>query len=144
MTGVCQMGEVWVPPNAKSSLINEWRTMGGFRDILWGHVDTTALFEKDVVTAVFNKPVCHISYTGECREEDHDLIQKVTVTWPDKTEELWDLRLFRHADGTPVLDERDRLKKATFTEVGAAVRSAPGRGAGKSAIRALRACLERV
>jgi hypothetical protein len=35
---------------------------------------------------------------------DNDIIANVTVTWLDKEEELWELRLFQDANGTPELE----------------------------------------
>ena len=117
----------WIQPKEKRNLNANWRTMGGLRDVLMPNFSTAEWFEKDVETAAFRQHVCHISYKGECVKEDNDLVQRVTVTWPDGDTESLDLRLFRHKDGTPIL-ANDRFKKATFVEVAAGTPSAGAKG----------------
>ena len=115
--------EVWVRPNEKPMLTALWRTMGGFGEILRPWHDASESFEKDVKTASGQK-ICTISSRGGGVKEGSDLIQDVTVTWPDGDDELWELRLFQLKDGTPKLDDKDPYKSATFTEVGVVVPSA--------------------
>jgi len=120
----------WVRPKEKPMLKEDWRTMGGFREILLPGHDASERFEKDVVTAIGQK-ICTISSRGGGVKDGTDLIQDVTVTWPDGDTETWKLRLSQHADGTPKLENYQ--KKATFTEV---VTSVPSTGA-KSGVKGI-------
>jgi hypothetical protein len=84
------------------------------------------LFDKDVL--VGRDILCHVSYQGKFKMSLDKCIrtQEVTVTWPTKETEVWNLCLFQLSDGTPELENRQR--KATFEPAASA--GAKGGGAG--------------
>jgi hypothetical protein len=107
--------------------------MGGFKEMLvpTPYFDPTVTFTRQVKTNVQEEHICDITYAGVYRKVKNDIIANVTVTWLDKEEELWELRLFQDANGTPELENYQ--KKATFTEVVTAV---PSTGA-KSGVKGI-------
>lgn len=107
-----------------------WRTMGGFKEMLvpTPYFDPTVTFTRQVKTNVQEEHICDITYAGVYRKVKNDIIANVTVTWLDKEEELWELRLFQDANGTPELENYQ--KKATFTEVVKAVPSTRAKSGG--------------
>jgi hypothetical protein len=104
--------------------------MGGFKEMLvpTPYFDPTVTFTRQVKTNVQEEHICDITYAGVYRKVKNDIIANVTVTWLDKEEELWELRLFQDANGTPELENYQ--KKATFTEVVKAVPSTRAKSGG--------------